>query len=462
MRLVDNFFLSILSFTLLGYAYGNKGFAYIGITQFYIDSLTFTTAVTVLILRPRWFRLIKDPAVALLTLFMIWGAARTIPFIETYGIDTLRDSVIWAWGLIALAVAHLVRQSLPLHAIVSWYGMTMRWFVAWIPIAFLIYILMGDTLARWPWGPEGGVPIIVFKGGDVGVQLAGILAFLLIIIPASRNTTPLLSAWITLPCWLASFVVAASINRGGFLALLIASIFVTYCARLKRVAVLGLALGLFVMLGAFSAANKVLPEYRRGDRAISVEQLSTNIQSIFTDVDNFGGTGTKHWRLEWWNSIIAYTFDGEYFWTGKGFGINLADDDGFQVTADRSLRSPHNGHLTILARMGVPGFVLWILFLLTLLSRLWKRHKKWKSLGDDFQAGLCIWVLTFLGAAMINATFDVYLEGPMGGIWFWSVVGLALGLINQQTVTKDSHVHCPIKVNPDVRPANSKRFCISR
>ena len=462
MKLIDNLFLGILGFALIGYAYGNKGFAYIGITPFYIDSLTFTTAALVLILRPRWFRLIKDPAVTLLSLFMIWGAARTIPSIENYGIDALRDSVIWAWGLIALAVAHLVRQSLPLHAIVSWYGTTMRWFVVWIPIAFLIYILMGDTLTRWPWGPEGGVPIIVFKGGDVGVQLAGILAFLLIIIPASRNTGPLLSIWVTLPCWIASFVVAASINRGGFLALLIASAFASYCARLKRVAVLGLTFGLFVLLGAFSSANNVLPEYRLGDRAISVEQLSTNIQSIFSDVDNFGGTGTKRWRLEWWNSIISYTFDGEYFWTGKGFGVNLADDDGFQVTADKSLRSPHNGHLTILARMGVPGFVLWILFLLTLLSRLWKRYKKWKRLGEDFQASVCIWVLTFIGAALINATFDVYLEGPMGGIWFWSVVGLSLGLINQRPMAKDARVHCPMKVNPDVRPAISDPFCISR
>ncbi len=462
MKFIDNFFLIILIFTLIGYAYGNKGFAYIGITPFYIDIFTFTTAVLVLLVRPRGLWQIKDPSVALLSLFMIWGAVRTIPFIGTYGIETLRDSVIWAWGLIALAVAHLVRQKLPLHAIVSWYGMTMKWFVAWIPIAFLIFILMGDALARWPWGPEGGVPIIVFKGGDIGVQLSGILAFLLIIPPVSRNSTPLLSAWITLPCWLASFVVAASINRGGFLALLIASAFVTYCARLKRVAGLGLALGLFVMLGSFSAANKVLPEYKRGDRAISVEQLSTNIQSIFTDVDNFGGTGTKHWRLEWWNSIIAYTFDGEYFWTGKGFGVNLADDDGFQVTADRSLRSPHNGHLTILARMGVPGFVLWTLFLLTLLSRLWKRHKKWKTLGEDFQAGVCIWTLTFLGAALINAAFDVYLEGPMGGIWFWSVTGLAIGLLNQRPVPKDAQIHCFIKKNPGAPPASTGPFHDSR
>ena len=462
MNMIERLFLTTLSFILVGYAYGNKGFAYIGIAPFYIDSLIVTTASLVLILRPRCLRLIKDPSVALLSLFMIWGAARTLPFIESHGIDALRDSVIWVWGIAALAVALLVRQGLTLHAIASWYGRTMKWFVIWIPLAFLTYIMLGDMLPRWPWGPEGGIPVIVFKGGDIGVQLAGIIAFFLVTVPAMPRRNPLLSTWVTLPCWLVSFVVAASINRGGFLALLIATAFAAYCARLKRVAVLGFVFGLFVLFGVFSSANDVLPEYRRGDRTISIEQLSSNIQSMFTDVDNFGGSGTKRWRLEWWGSIISYTFDREYFWTGKGFGVNLADDDGFQVTADRSLRSPHNGHLTILARMGVPGFAIWILFLLTLLSRLWKRYKRWKRLGEDFHAGVCAWVLTFLGAALINATFDVYLEGPMGGLWFWSVVGLAIGLINLRSDAEGAPVHYPVRMNPDVHPIHPNPFRVSR
>jgi hypothetical protein len=26
-------------------------------------------------------------------------------------------------------------------------------------------------------------------------------------------------------------------------------------------------------------------------------------------------------------------------------------------------------------------------------------------------------------------SFDVYLEGPQGGIWFWSIIGLALAVL---------------------------------
>lgn len=458
MKIIEKIFLSSLCFTLIGYAYLNKGFAYIGITPFYIDSLILVMAFLVLILHPRCLQLITDPTVTLLLLLIICGAVRTFPFVEKYGIDAIRDSVIWSWGVIALAVAHLVRQGLPLHAITSCYGKTMKWFVAWIPVAFIIYITMGDMLLRWPWGPEGGVPIIVFKGGDVGVQLAGILAFILVITPVMSNARIMLPTWITLPCWLISFLVAASINRGGFLAMVIANSFACYCARFQRVAASGLVIGLFVLLTAFGSAFDILPEYKRGDRGISVDQMYTNIQSIFSDLDNYGGTGTKHWRLEWWNSIITYTFEGDYFWTGKGFGINLADDDGFQVTADKSLRSPHNGHLTMLARMGVPGFTLWILFLLTLLARLWKRYKQWKELGEELTAGVCVWALTFLGAALVNATFDVYLEGPMGGIWFWSVTGLAMGLISQRPIAKAAPALCPVRLNRVARPANASSF----
>jgi hypothetical protein len=33
---------------------------------------------------------------------------------------------------------------------------------------------------------------------------------------------------------------------------------------------------------------------------------------------------------------------------------------------------------------------------------------------------------------MVNATFDVYLEGPQGGIWFWCVFGFGIALMEVQ------------------------------
>ena len=102
--------------------------------------------------------------------------------------------------------------------------------------------------------------------------------------------------------------------------------------------------------------EKVNPKSESRERLLSFEQLIESVASIASgstvgDLDN-----TKQWRLEWWATIVDYTIYGDYFWEGKGFGINLADDDGFQVNLeDHSLRSPHNGHLTILRGRASPG-----------------------------------------------------------------------------------------------------------
>jgi hypothetical protein len=36
------------------------------------------------------------------------------------------------------------------------------------------------------------------------------------------------------------------------------------------------------------------------------------------------------------------------------------------------------------------------------------------------------WVLAYWVAMMVDTSFDPYLEGPQGGIWFWAVFGLGL------------------------------------
>jgi hypothetical protein len=163
-------------------------------------------------------------------------------------------------------------------------------------------------------------------------------------------------------------------------------------------------------------------------RSATPTQWWENIWSIFFGSSDTQLQGTKEFRLAWWGKIVDYTFRGPYFWLGKGFGVNLANDDGFP-SPDRSLRAPHNSHLSVLARMGVPGFLLWILlqggFALLLLRALLAFRK-----ARDMQlATVAAWVLVFWIAIMVNTSFDPYIEGPQGGIWFWSLFGLGLVLM---------------------------------
>ena len=162
-------------------------------------------------------------------------------------------------------------------------------------------------------------------------------------------------------------------------------------------------------------------------RQISLSQIGANFGSIAgNDKDDLSGTRT--WRLTWWQTIIDYTLFGDYFWTGKGFGISLAENDGFETTTseDRPNRSPHNGHLTILARAGVPGAALWALVHVAFAISLIRSYFRAKRARNETYARLSLWVLAYWSAFMIQSSFDVFLEGPPGGISFWTVCGLGI------------------------------------
>jgi hypothetical protein len=166
-------------------------------------------------------------------------------------------------------------------------------------------------------------------------------------------------------------------------------------------------------------------------RPATIQQLIDNLLSVFGSSSDRNLEGTKQFRLAWWGKIVDYTVFGKYFWTGKGFGINLADSDGFQTNADHSLRSPHNSEMTVLARMGVPGLLLWVLvqgaFAIGLLRAILTNRRA----GDMQVAAVGGWILAYWVAMMVDTSFDPYLEGPQGGIWFWVVFGLGLVVMAQ-------------------------------
>jgi O-antigen ligase len=162
-------------------------------------------------------------------------------------------------------------------------------------------------------------------------------------------------------------------------------------------------------------------------RELSLDILSRSLMSVVTESERTDLENTKGWRLNWWRRIWEYTANGPYFWTGKGYGINLADSDGFQVgTRDEPLRSPHNSHLTFLARSGVPGFLLWLLVQGTWAFLMARSYVRARTFGGLWP-GIFAWLLAYWLAFMIEAGFDVSLEGPMTGIPFWTIFGLGWG-----------------------------------
>jgi hypothetical protein len=207
----------------------------------------------------------------------------------------------------------------------------------------------------------------------------------------------------------------------------------TVSVRLSRVlAVIAVGAALFA---AAYAVEKVSME--PGDpeetlkRQLTPSQLLANAESILGGHSDPKLEDSRRWRLDWWDLILRDTWrGGPHFWQGRGFGLNLAVADGFGGGREANpLRSPHNAQMTILARMGVPGLAMWLVFLTVWLGMIagawWDARRR----GERDWAGTFLFIGCYVLACVINATFDVALEGPMQGIWFWCLIGFGLGAV---------------------------------
>lgn len=437
-RVVGVFQVALLAI-LAGYAFLGKGFAYLGAPPLYVGELVLVLALFAIAVRLPHARF--HPLHALLALFMLWGLLRTIPYVGTYGIDAPRDAATWYYGLFAIAVSLTVRPR-HIELAVDLYRRVVPVFLAWLPVAALLSIEFGDSLPKLPGSP---VPFVIFKAGDMAVHEAGVAAFLLLGLYGMAGPTSALREGVLWAAWLVSAGLGAALNRAALLATAACSAVVLFVRASGRWLSLVFVAGLMVTLIAV-----INPQVDfGGPRQISVGQLVDNLTSVFSDQPNSVNQATKEWRVQWWNTIVNYTVNGPYFWTGKGFGINLADADGFQVTSDGSLRAPHSTHLEILARAGVPGLLLWISFniafglsLLRAAFRAFKRAPAWLPILG--------WVVVYWLAALIDGSFDVYLGSPQGGIWFWSVVGLGIGVIRL------AGAQAPLSIRPGDRAGDGE------
>jgi hypothetical protein len=360
--------------------------------------------------------------------------------LSAHGLDALRDATLWGYAAFALIVPACVLRTGAMPDIVRNYSRWVGLCAAWLPIALAIKRFMGEAIPNLP-GTD--VAIISTKPGDGAVHLAGAATFVLLGLYESaagadsrRRDTPRLF-W---PLWLLSLVFVAALNRGGFLSVVAALAIVgatrpIVIGRRVAAAAVMLSIAAAVILPISATFETVDPASdESAQRAISPGQVTENVLSIGGGKSDARGnlSNTREWRLEWWQSIVDYTLFGPYFWSGKGFGVNLADDDGFQVAqADEAqLRSPHNVHMTFLARMGVPGAVAWVGFLLCFAVSLLRGFLRARRTGDRWWAHLHLWILSYWVAFLVNASFDVFLEGPQGGIWFWCVTGLGIATID--------------------------------
>jgi hypothetical protein len=433
-----DFYIRVLSIVVLVFAICGHNAAYIGVHPIYISEFMLAAGLWVL-LEAGTLSLVLNSAPALfLLLFIVWGVLRTVPYVGTYGSDAFRDGAIFGYGLFAFVVAGLLLQSpVRLVRLLLWYRKFI-WLLLFVGTPFFLMNILWYLVAKLPTPFNYYVWLIMTnKCGDFAVHISGAFIFLTVlresIRPASTatglgtgNARPFVTNWLPIIMILIDLGMTMYQRAASVTFLLVAAI--TTLAKPKSAFAWRLwsFVGAGVLILAVSGIRVPLNE----GRELSFDQLSNNVKSILGvgKVDTDQLDGTKKWRLDWWKDIVQYTFQGKYFWTGKGFGINLADDDGRQVNRDGSLRSPHNGHMTILARSGVPGLALWVLLNVTWAGAMLDGFFRARRARQDRWSGVFIFLIAYWAAHLTNASFDVFLEGPIGGVWFWTIFGTGLAL----------------------------------
>lgn len=412
----DRYFAALL-LAIAGYATLGKGFAYAGIPPLFPAEMLLGVGLATLVWpRPGTLPLFSLP-MALMLAGIIWTVLRTLPFLSLYGIDALRDSVILVYGLFAIVTANLLlERPRRIGNAVRWIGTFVFFYALVIVPIYAFETAIGEGMPVWPLS---GAPILLVRGGEIGVHLCAAVVFALL---GFRRFHPV---WIALLAADVAFV--ASLSRGGLVSIVLPALAaVALSGRVRPLVNTALVILPVLALLYATGAEIALPGIKR---SVDVGQLVDNVVSIAGSSGDSGLDDTKAWRLAWWDKIFGYTLHGDYFWTGKGFGINLALDDGFTTfTADGPLlRSPHNGNMTILARAGVPGLAIWIAILISWFATMLWYVVKARRAGDRDWSHWFIFLFAYLLSAYIDASFDVALEGPLVGVVFWVLFGAGIG-----------------------------------
>jgi hypothetical protein len=413
----DYYFMA-LGVLLAGYAIGNRPFAYISIIPpLYIGDIVLVFGIIAFLKSRCAVAALATLPSVLLAVLIGWAIfVGALPHLREYGIDTLRDSVIVTYSVFSfIIVALLLEKPERLALVIPFLRIVTSAVIIVAPLVILLIIVTG----------EGGYLLKWIKYGPFATHLLG--AALLMLLGFRRAGI----GWLIM---LFFGITLLSIRSRGcmldFVVPLSVAVIVTGRWRSATVVVVTVAslLALAYMLDL---------SYQTGDelsgREISTRQLVSNFTSIFGfDPHRHGQLAdTRSFRLDWWKVIYDYTVNGAYFWTGKGFGINIAVVDGFVVGDPNMplLRSPHNAHLVMLARTGVPGLALWLLTLASWGAMLFVNMFRAQLAGDHVWANFFLLIACYALSAVIEGTFDPSLEAPMQGIWFWSLFGVGIGAV---------------------------------
>ena len=402
MELVKNLYFRFYFIVMALYVFLNKGIAY----SFFAELLWLGGIFLLLLNRKNlviyWDKKVKIFVFLLLISFIyILRGIISYPFIEV-----IRDSFIFQYGWFVFIIFLYANKQ---EEIWDKLFVIYKWFPL---VALLNFILQYFVPFFEKFALFGNIPLMLYKNGDMGVHL--LISTILILLHADRLSNKWKIGIVILIIF--DFLTLSAYSRSGMVSYIIGLFAFLYFSKNENLKTSTKQYSKYIPWALIIVIPMYLSIQVRENfqgRATGFDQIGKNVVSLAANSDDATLEKNILWRAIWWGDILDYSFSKEYFATGKGLGMSLAQSDDI-LTDDDDLRSPHNFHLNIMARFGLFVFFLWMYWLYLVLHPLFKKQLNVKQLA----------IASILMAFLFNASFDVFLEGPMGAFPFWTWVGL--------------------------------------
>lgn len=418
-------YAGLLGPLLGGYLMLDRAFAYLHLpgTPLFVGEMVLAVGAVGVLTATGYLRvpLRDEPVLALLAAFLAWGLLRTVPGFGTHGMDAVRDAALWYYGVFALlAVAAFARSPDLAGTLLGQLDRLLPWLLVWLPVGLLLVPLA----ERGPSVPFSTVSVLSHKPGNAAI--AAVLALgCMWLFPGGRSSRRRV-AWSLLA--LLVIALAATQNRGGLLGISVGAavglVFVRERLRLVGSAalVIAVALGLAILL------SLKVPFGGVQGREFSASQLVANVVSLGGKESPGNLGGTVEGRQELWSKILDKQVRDGHLVDGSGFGQNLAAEVGVFDEGKDTLRSPHNSHLHIVARLGLVGLGIWIAMWVGWYRRLFTRCRLLERQGLHARRQTAVLCLTVASAIMVSSIFDPQLEGPQVAALLWTTFGIGVAV----------------------------------
>ncbi|HSJ71242.1 MAG TPA: O-antigen ligase family protein, partial [Acidimicrobiia bacterium] len=351
-------FERVFLLVLLGYAVGDRGFAWFHVpgTPLFVGELTLALGVFAMLSSrvPVFSAFRVSPAFRILTFWMSWGLVFLVLQVPTYGFDAIRDSAIWYYGSVTILTVFLMMSDPSRFG--KWsrlYLKAIPFLLLWFPVAMVLDYVLGNSP---PYAPDSQVSIFDHRHFNMAVLSAMALGFIWLVAKPSGQLTPT-QRWLYSAGATVVILVAGFQTRGGFAAAVFGLLLILLFMRGRRAELALVGGAVVVALASIAIIGNISIPISNG-REISAAQMMDNLGSIVNpDSGETRQRGTTQWRLELWTAVLDDVIT-DHPVAGFGPGPNLGKWYGVETNSDVPLRNPHNSHLGVLSRMGLVGIAM--------------------------------------------------------------------------------------------------------